>query len=66
MRARLGLLDTSLIDWDAAARAAEGLSHAEIAMACEQAAKNAILDHSISVRDSELALALGERRSAHA
>lgn len=66
MRARLGLLDTSSIDWDAAAKAAEGLSHAEIAMACEQAAKNAILDHSTSVRDSELALALGERRSTHA
>lgn len=66
MRARLGLLDTSAIDWDAAAKAAEGLSHAEIAMACEQAAKNAILDHSTSVRDSELALALEERRSTHA
>jgi len=58
MRARLGLLGTSAIDWGAAAKAAEGLSHAEVAMACEQAAKNAILDHSTSVRDSELALAV--------
>jgi SpoVK/Ycf46/Vps4 family AAA+-type ATPase len=66
MRVRLGLLDTSAINWDAAAKAAEGLSHAEIAMACEQAAKNVILDHSTSVRDSELALALEERRSSHA
>jgi SpoVK/Ycf46/Vps4 family AAA+-type ATPase len=66
MRARLGLLDTAAIDWDAAAKAAEGLSHAEIAMACEQAAKNAILDHTTSVRDSALALALEERRSTHA
>jgi SpoVK/Ycf46/Vps4 family AAA+-type ATPase len=66
MRARLGLLDTSGVNWNAAAKAAEGLSHAEIAMACEQAAKNAILDRSTSVRDSELALALGERRSTHA
>ena len=65
MRARLRLLDTSSIDWDAAAKAAEGASHAEIAMACEQAAKNAILDHSTSVRDSDLALALGERRGTH-
>ncbi len=63
MRARLGLLDTSAIHWDAAAKAAEGLSHAEIAMACEQAAKNAILEHTTAVRDSELALALEERRS---
>ncbi|MFO0710904.1 MAG: ATP-binding protein [Sandaracinus sp.] len=65
MRARLGLLDTSAIDWDAAAKAAEGLSHAEIAMACEQAAKNAILDHTTSVRDAELALALAERRGTN-
>ncbi len=66
MKARLGLLDTSAIDWDGAARGAEGLSHAEIGLACEQAAKNAILDHSTAVRDSELALALDERRSTHA
>jgi SpoVK/Ycf46/Vps4 family AAA+-type ATPase len=65
MRARLGLLDTSSIDWDSAASKAEGLSHAEIAMACEQAAKNAILDHSTAVRDTELVVALDERRGAH-
>ena len=66
MQARLGLLDTSAIDWCAAATAAAGLSHAEIALACEQAAKNAILDHSTAVRDAELGLALQERRSIHA
>jgi SpoVK/Ycf46/Vps4 family AAA+-type ATPase len=63
MRARLGLLDTSAVDWERAAVAAVGLSHAEIAMACEQAAKNAILDHSTAVRDGDLTLALQERRS---
>jgi SpoVK/Ycf46/Vps4 family AAA+-type ATPase len=66
MKGRLALLDTSAIDWTRASAAAAGLSHAEIAMACEQAAKNAILDHSTAVRDSELALALEERRSSHA
>jgi SpoVK/Ycf46/Vps4 family AAA+-type ATPase len=66
MKARLALLDTAAIDWARAAKAAEGLSHAEIAQACEQAAKRAILDHSTSVRDPELALALDERRSIHA
>ncbi len=65
MKARLSLLDTATIDWAAAAKDAEGLSHAEIAMACEQAAKNAILDHTTSVRGAELALALHERRSQH-
>jgi SpoVK/Ycf46/Vps4 family AAA+-type ATPase len=66
IRSRLGLLDTSAIDWTAAATAAEGLSHAEIAMACEQAAKNAILDHSTSVSAPELGRALEERRRIHA
>ena len=66
MKARLGLLHTSGIDWDRASKSAEGLSHGEIAMACEQAAKNAILNHSTAVRDSELALALEERRRTHA
>lgn len=66
MRGRLALLDTSNIEWHAAAKAAKGLSHAEIAMACEQAAKNAILDHTTAVRDAELMAALSERRSTHA
>ena len=66
MKARLALLDTSEIDWHNAAKLAEGLSHAEIASACEQAAKNAILEQSTAVRDSELALAIEERRATHA
>jgi SpoVK/Ycf46/Vps4 family AAA+-type ATPase len=66
MRRRLALLDTSNIEWPAAAKAAEGLSHAEIAMACDQAAKNAILDHTTAVRGADLVAALVERRSAHA
>lgn len=66
MRGRLALLDTSNIEWHAVAKAAQGLSHAEIAMACEQAAKNAILDHTTSVRDVDLGAALAERRIAHA
>jgi SpoVK/Ycf46/Vps4 family AAA+-type ATPase len=65
IQGRLALLDTANVDWSAASRAAEGLSHAEIAMACEQAAKNAILDHTTSVRDAELVAALEERRSTH-
>lgn len=66
MRGRLALLDTGNIDWHAAAKAAAGLSHAEIAMACEQAAKNAILDHTTTVRDAELVAAIAERRGTHA
>lgn len=65
MRARLALLDTAQLGWSAAATAAEGLSHAEIAMACEHAAKDAILDHSTAVRGTELLAALEERRRTH-
>lgn len=65
MKARLSLLDTRGIDWPAAAKDAEGLSHAEIAMACEHAAKNAILDHTTLVRGAELSSSLRERRDHH-
>lgn len=65
MQSRLALLDTSAIDWAKAAKNADGLSHAEIAQACEQAAKNAILDHSTAVRQEDLVMSLGERRSTH-
>ena len=65
MQARLALLDTSEIDWTHAVRSAEGLSHAEIAHACEQAAKNAILEHTTKVPERELICALEERRTTH-
>jgi SpoVK/Ycf46/Vps4 family AAA+-type ATPase len=65
MRARLALLKTSDIDWGRIAKLAEGLSHAELSMACEQAAKNAILANTTAVSDAELALAVEERRSTH-
>jgi SpoVK/Ycf46/Vps4 family AAA+-type ATPase len=66
MHGRLALLDTSSIDWSVTAQAAHGLSHGEIAMACEQAAKNAILDHTTAVREADLVAALRERRDTHA
>ena len=65
MRARLAFLDTSDVEWEEAAEAAEGLSHAEITHACEQAAKNAILENTTRVSGEELVAALQSRRSAH-
>lgn len=65
MSGRLALLNTSDINWDRIAKLAEGLSHAELSMACEQAAKNAILANTTAVSDAELALAVEERRSTH-
>jgi len=57
MRARLGLLDTADIDWSDVMAAVESLSHAEITHVCEQAAKNAILEHTTKVRNEELVAA---------
>lgn len=65
MRARLALLDTSKVDWSAAAEAAEGLSHSEVTRACEQAAKNAILQQHTRIDTGELVEALRERRAMH-
>lgn len=64
MRNRLAALDTSRLDWPAAVAAAQGLSHAEIARACESAAKSAILAHSEAIATTALLDALGERRAA--
>lgn len=63
MRARLGLLDTAAVDWDAATKAATGLSHADMTRACESAAKNAILNHRTTVDTAELVTALTERHA---
>lgn len=65
MRARLALLNTSAIDWRVAAASADGLSHAEIARACEQAAKNAILENTTVIATPSLVSALNERKGTH-
>lgn len=65
IRNRLAIFDTTGIEAPTVARAAMGLSHAEIAMACDHAAKNAILNYSTAVGDTELLAALADRRVAH-
>jgi len=64
MASRLTLLDTSDIDWNEAVAAAQGLSHGELARACEHAAKDAILAHRRRVSTQDLIAALQERRTA--
>lgn len=64
MQSRLALLDTGRVDWEIAAEAADGLSHADVTRACEQAAKNAILAHAEEIKTDELVDALSERRAA--
>jgi SpoVK/Ycf46/Vps4 family AAA+-type ATPase len=64
LRARLALLDTGTVNWRTVADAAKGLSHADIARASEQAAKNAILEHHTVIRTSELVDALHDRATS--
>ncbi len=65
LRSRLALLETTGLEWPKVVRAANGLSHADIARACEDAAKDAILAHRARIETRELVRALAERRAAH-
>lgn len=62
MQARLALLETSAVDWEAATASADGLSHAELTRACEQAAKDALLKDTTALETGGLVAALDERR----
>lgn len=62
LRGRLALLDTEQVSWSSAITAASGLSHAEIVRACEQAAKNALLDHRTQISTQDLMDSIAERR----
>ncbi len=64
VRARLRGLKTRGVDWSSVAKAAEGLSYAEIVKACEDAAKEAILSDMQAVSTESLARALEERGAA--
>ncbi len=65
MKARLALLDTKRVDWASVMEAAKGLSHADLTRACENAAKDAILVHRMSIDTEALTRAVGERQSIH-
>lgn len=65
LRSRLALLDTSRVDWKSALESAKGLSHSDLARACEHAAKNAILQHHTRIDTDELVEALIDRRATH-
>jgi len=62
MKARLAFLETKHVDWDKAATACKGLSHASITQACEHVAKNAILQDTKKISTEELVEALKDRQ----
>ena len=65
LKNRLALLKTQKVKWAMVHRATEGLSHAELARACENAVKNAILGRRTGLETAEVVEALKERRSSH-
>jgi SpoVK/Ycf46/Vps4 family AAA+-type ATPase len=64
VRAKLALFDTSAIDWAAVIAGTEGLSQAEITLACEDAAKESVLRDEGHISTDVLLKSLGERRSS--
>jgi SpoVK/Ycf46/Vps4 family AAA+-type ATPase len=58
---KLASFEMGDMDWDAAVQAADGLSYADMARACESAAKDAVLDDTLKVPTSSLVAALRER-----
>ena len=63
IRNRLALLRLGRISWAQVADAAEGLSHSEVTLAAERAAKDAILGKEEAVTTEGLLMALRERQS---
>ena len=66
LRNRLALLKTSKVRWTVVQKATDGLSHAELARACENALKSAFLAGRTSLETAEIVEALKERQSDHA
>jgi len=62
MQNRLGPLDTSNLGWDSIGGAGSGLSHANLVHACDQAAKDAILEQRTAVSPDDLVRALNDRQ----
>jgi SpoVK/Ycf46/Vps4 family AAA+-type ATPase len=65
LRMRLALLDTKAVNWAKALDEVEGLSHADLTRAGEQAAKDAILANRGHIETVDIIEALKERHRAH-
>jgi len=63
IRNRLGQLELNGIAWSEVTKAARGHSHAEIIRACEQAAKDAILDERATLGTRDLVKNLADRHT---
>ncbi len=62
LKNRLALLNTASVKWSVVARSATKLSQAELARACENAVKSAVMARRTSLTTAEIVQALQERR----
>lgn len=62
VRNKLASFETESLEWELVADAARNLSYADIARACESAAKEAVLDGGVEISTSSLVEALKNRR----
>lgn len=62
---RLGRLPKARINWTLVDKATAGFNHGEIALAAEQAAKNAVLSSRLPISTDQVVHALNERRHDH-
>ena len=65
MRSRLGMFDSSELDWCRVIDATSGLSHADLVRCCEHAAKTAILQGRKRIATDDLVTAIRERTAAN-
>ena len=64
LKRKLAMFDTNGVDWSSVLPEAEGLSHADLARASEEAAKHAVLNGSTHITSEALVAAVRERKAA--
>jgi SpoVK/Ycf46/Vps4 family AAA+-type ATPase len=62
VRNRIAPFDSGGLDWNQVKEAALGLSYADVAAACDTAAKDAVLDDTVTITTGRLVAALSDRR----
>jgi SpoVK/Ycf46/Vps4 family AAA+-type ATPase len=63
-RNKLALFDTARVEWKQVVKAAQGLSHSEVALACQDAAKESILHENEHMTTETLLKAVAERHAS--
>jgi SpoVK/Ycf46/Vps4 family AAA+-type ATPase len=63
LKNRLASFDTERIDWDAVAKATEGMSQSELARVADESAKRAVLAERNIISQNDVSAAIAERKA---